>query len=192
VGGHMGSGEKPQKEYLFPGYMICYYARYPGDLIQKPISTNNNWTEQKIDDVYQKGYVWQTTAESMSETVCTPAVGFSDCLKLKTVITGEGIKDGKETPEIDVFVRCTRFMWFAPGVGLVKLEYHHEEGCTTQVNLIGQSVGQASNSYFPLALGNIWRYQWTNTYFDYVNEEVWRVAAKDEDKYRISCFNRKV
>jgi len=193
VGGSYGSRKQPQKKNKFPGYMICYYANHPADLIQKPVSVGKLWTEGDSDDFHQKGYAWKVTVESMSETACTPAGCFSNCLKLKTVIMGDGVdKDGKRTPEIDVFVRGTRLIWFAPGVGLVKLEYHHEEGSTTEVNLISYSVGKANNSYLPLALGNIWRYQWTNTHFDYANEEVWRVTAKDEDKYRISCFNRMV
>jgi hypothetical protein len=181
VGGSYGSREQAKKSG-FPGYMINYYIKDPADLIQKPVSIGNSWTEQE-------GYLWQTTVGSLSETICTSAGCFSDCIKLKTLITGEGMKKGKKIPEIDVFVRGTRFMWFAPGVGLVKLEYNHEEGCVTEVNLTSYSVEEAGNSYLPLALGNVWRYQWTDTYRDYVNREVWRVASKSEDRYRISCFN---
>ncbi len=183
VSGNYGS-KKQGRGGGFPGYMICYYLKDPQQLIQKPVDIGKSWSERN-----SKGYLSQTSVESVNESLSTPAGRFSNCLRLKTIITGKGIKDGKRTPEIDIFVRGTRFMWFAPGAGLVKLEYNHEEGCTTEVNLISYSLEEAGQSYFPLALGNIWRYHWTDTYRDYVNREIWRVAARNQGKYRISCFN---
>jgi RNA polymerase sigma-70 factor (ECF subfamily) len=183
TGGSVG-GKEHGRGSGFPGYMICYYLKDPQQLIQKPVDIGTSWSERN-----SKGYLSQTSVESVDETLSTHAGHFSDCLRLKTVITGEGVKNEKRTPEIDVFVRGTRFMWFAPGVGLVKIEYKHEEGCITEVNLTDYSLEEASQSYFPLALGNIWRYHWTDTYRDYVNREIWRVVSREESKYRISCFN---
>ena len=140
TGGSIGSKEHGRGS-RFPGYMICYYLKDPQQLIQKPVDTGTSWSERD-----SKGYLSQTSVESLDETLSTPAGSFPNCLKLKTVITGEGVKKGKKTPEIDVFVRGTRFMWFAPSAGLVKIEYNHEEGCTTEVNLTSYSLEEASQS----------------------------------------------
>jgi RNA polymerase sigma-70 factor (ECF subfamily) len=184
VGGYWSNKPEQGKKGRFPGYMICYFIRHPPDLIQKPINIGKNWNEYN-----QNGYTYQSTVESVGEGLNISAGIFPGCLKVKTVITGEGRKDGKKTPEIDTFVRGTRFMWFAPGVGLLKLEYHHQEGCVTEAELKGHSVKEGNNSYLPLAVGNIWRYHWTDTYCDHIKREIWRVASKDENRYRISCFN---
>jgi CheY-like chemotaxis protein len=107
------------------------------------------------------------------------------------LITGKRINsDGEENPEIDVFVRGTRFMWFAPSVGLIKVKYNHEEGSATEISLIGYSIKKSDRSYFPLALGNIWHYEWVDTYSEYMNYEIWRVAEKKKGSYNIRCFNR--
>jgi len=175
--------ENQAKKNLYHSYMVN--VGNPSVLIQMPVNVAKSWIER------DSGYKYRSTIANTSETIVTPAGEFPDCVKVKTLITGKKVSsDGKETPEIDVFVRGRRFMWFAPGVGLVMLKYEHEEGSSTDVNLISYSIEEASNSYLPLALGNIWRYEWTDTYSDYMNWEVWRVAEKKKDTYRIHRFNR--
>jgi len=175
--------ENQAKKNLYHSYMVN--IGNPSDPIQIPISVNKSWVER------DSGYKYRSIIVNTGETINTPAGEFPDCVKVKTLITGKKVSsDGKETPEIDVFVRGRRFMWFAPGVGLVKLIYEHEEGSATEVSLISYLIKEASDSYLPLALGNIWRYEWTDTYSDYMNWEVWRVAEKKKDTYRIHRFNR--
>ncbi|MDQ1316991.1 MAG: hypothetical protein QG588_640 [Candidatus Poribacteria bacterium] len=183
VGGYSGN------KGLFPGYMICYFIKHPPDLIQKPTNIGKNWVEENSNDLHQNGYTYRSTIENISEVLNILAGNFLNCLKVKTVITVEGIIDDKKTPDIDTFVRGTRFMWFAPGVGLSKFEYHHEEGCITEAELTSYSVKKGNDSYFPLVVGNIWRYLWTDSYCNHVKRETWRVASKDGNRYRISCFN---
>lgn len=177
--------ENQVKKNLFPGYTVKYYAGNPSELLQIPVSIGKSWMKQ------DSGYTFRSIIASISETIGTPAGEFTNCVKVKTLITGKRINsDGEENPEIDVFVRGTRFMWFAPGVGLVKVKYNHEEGSATEISLIDYSIEEAGKGYFPLALGNIWRYEWADTYSDYMNHEVWRVAEKRKDSYNIRCFNR--
>lgn len=177
--------ENQVKKNLFPGYMVKYYAGNPSELLQIPVSMGKSWMKQ------DSGYTFRSIIAGTSETIDTPAGKFADCVKVRTLITGKRINsDGEENPEIDVFVRGTRFMWFAPSVGLVKVKYNHEEGSATEISLVDYSIEEASEDYFPLALGNIWRYEWGDTYSDYMNYEVWRVAEKKKDTYKIRCFNR--
>jgi len=139
--------ENQVKKNLFPGYMVKYYAGNPSELLQIPVSVGKGWIEQN------SGYTFRSIIAGTSETIDTPAGKFADCVKVKTLITGKRINsDGEENPEIDVFVRGTRFMWFAPSVGLVKVKYNHEEGSATEISLIGYSIKEAGKGYFPLAL----------------------------------------
>lgn len=183
--GRRYTNENQDKKNLFPGYMVKYYAGNPSELLQLPISVGKNWMKQ------DSGHTFRSIIASTSETIGTPAGEFANCVKVKTLITGKRLNsDGEENPEIDVFVRGTRFMWFAPGVGLVKIKYNHEEGSATEINLVKYSIEKSSKSYFPLALRNIWHYEWGQTYSDYMNYEVWRVAEKKKGTYKIRCFNR--
>lgn len=115
-----------------------------------------------------------TAVESNNETVTVPAGTFVDCQKVKTVIS-----DSKAKPQYKRnFVNGTRYMWFAPGVGLVKLEYHHNDNTTTSIELISYSVSEEDKGYFPLDSGNRWTYEWTNGYRDYKVRETCVIGSR--------------
>jgi hypothetical protein len=64
-------------------------------------------------------------------------------------------------------------------VGLVKLEYHHNDNTTTNIELVGYSVSEKSEGYFPVDLGNRWTYEWTNGYRDYTVRETSAILPAD-------------
>jgi hypothetical protein len=95
-----------------------------------------------------------------------PAGQFQNVLQLETnfttIFTGTGIEQPSGDPagaEADAFVRGNRHIYLAAGVGIVRIEYMHESGATTVIELESSTV-QPSNSYFPLAVGNEWTYSW--------------------------------
>ena len=64
-------------------------------------------------------------------TIEVSAGTFSDCLKHKTVFTDAHTK----TELRNALLNGTRYLWFAEGVGLVKLRYEHSNGVVTEAEL---------------------------------------------------------
>jgi len=96
---------------------------------------------------------------------------FANCVKHTTVITNTR----KSSNEND-FVNGKRFLWFAPGVGLVKMDYHHADGTHTTAQLVQYSLSSDSQDLWPLSLTNEWTYQWQSEYRDEPVYETWTVV----------------
>ena len=61
----------------------------------------------------------------------------------------------------------TRYLWFAKGVGIVKMRYEHASGTTTEAELLEYDVpSRRVTEYFPLQVDNAWTYKWQNDYRD--------------------------
>ena len=110
------------------------------DLFRFPLVIGDTWT--------QKG-PWapqiQTTLVGY-EQVKVPAGTFTNCLKHKTIFTN---------------VNGTRYLWFAKGVGVVKMRYEYLNGVTTEAELLDYNVPKGEE-YLPLQYGNMWTYKWQN------------------------------
>ena len=131
-------------------------ARYEGKMFQFPLTVGKTWE-----------YSWdgqaQITIENL-ETVEIAAGTFQDCLKHKTVLTGAD--NGTELE--NALFNGTRYLWFAKGVGLVKMRYEHSNGIVTEAELIAHHVPEKSDEYFPVNLGTTWTYKWKNDYYNEV------------------------
>ena len=129
-------------------------ARYEGKMFQFPLTVGKTWE-----------YSWdgqaQITIENL-ETVEIAAGTFQDCLKHKTVLTGAD--SGTELE--NALFNGTRYLWFAKGVGLVKMRYEHSNGIVTEAELIAHHVPEKSDEYFPVNLGTTWTYKWKNDYYN--------------------------
>ncbi|MFC1549567.1 hypothetical protein ACFL4R_01705 [Nitrospirota bacterium] len=134
-------------------------------MLQFPLILNSTWTGEPIF-VDVKG--WEATSEvtSLNETVTVGSTVFENCLRIDTVINGTGTyhDDTPVTQEISEFIRGTRTLWFASGVGLVKMVYAHESGNMTVSELQSYEIVVPESSYFPLTAGNRWVYEWTTGY----------------------------
>ena len=151
--GTQGTG----KDDPSPMYMLMYYVlHYNTDLFKFPLTVGDTWT--------QNGH-WesqvQTTVEGY-EAVEVSAGTFPDCLKHKTVITEA--KAG--SPLRSSLVNGTRYLWFAKGVGIVKMRYEHTNGVVTEAELLEYDIPVKSEEYFPLQVDNAWTYKWQNDYRD--------------------------
>ena len=151
-----------------PMYMLLHYLYHGGiDLFRFPV-VGNSW-ERKGSWKSQVA----TTVEGY-EAVDVSAGTFSDCLKHKTVITGAEIED--TNPELRMaLANGTRYLWFAKGIGFVKMRYEHSNGVATEAELIKYEVPLQNEEYFPIQIGTQWTYKWQNTYRDEAVIEEWQV-----------------
>ncbi|MXY99860.1 hypothetical protein F4Y93_04125 [Candidatus Poribacteria bacterium] len=152
-----------------PKYMLLYYMSHcDTHLFKYPIDIGESWTEE--------GH-WRVQTKSRLEgyeSVEVSAGTFSDCLKHKTVFTNADVKDTKAELR-NALLNGTRYLWFAEGVGLVKLRYEHSNGVVTEAELLECKVPVEDQEYLPLQIGNVWIYKWQNDYRDEAAIEKWRV-----------------
>ena len=165
--GTQGTGENDPN----PVYMLMNYILHPNtDLFRFPLVIGDAWT--------QKGY-WdsqvKTTLEGYEQVEVTAGT-FQDCLKHKTVFTEA--KAG--SPLRSSLVNGTRYLWFAKGVGAVKIRYEHSNGTITEAELLESDVPVKGEEYFPLQVGNIWTYKWQNDYRDGIIEKCQVIENTDE------------
>jgi hypothetical protein len=78
-------------------------------------------------------------------------------------------------------------LWFAQGIGLIKTEHHHANGKRTVVELTDYNITNPDDSYFPLAIGNKWNYEWRNENGDLLFKERERVILKQDDGFYLAC-----
>ena len=129
------------------------------------------------------GQTWKYQGRSASQAQVTiepyeqvkVSVGtFRKCLKHKTVFTDADAHTEAE----NAVINGTRYLWFAKGIGLVKMRYEHSNGVITEAELITYDVPGKSNDYFPLNLGTTWTYRWQNDYYKPMIEKVRVVEAE--------------
>ena len=131
-------------------------AEYVGKMFQYPLVVGKTWEDNwnSTNKTTLEGY------EKIEITLGT----FPACLKHKTVLTRAHI--GTELEK--ALINGTRYMWFAKGVGLVKVRYEHSNGIVTEAELIGYDIQGNSDEYFPLNIGSTWTYKWKNDYYNEV------------------------
>ena len=143
-------------------YLLFHYINGGGGPILRPslvLGDSWNW-------VGREGWRYSSTLESLSDSISAHGNIYQNCAKVVTTITGEGM-DGNNHPvpaKANAFIRGVRTMWFAPGIGLVRMDYTHQDGTTTHAELKSADLAEKSSDYFPLNVGNSWTYTWINEY----------------------------
>ncbi|RKU28494.1 hypothetical protein C6499_09990, partial [Candidatus Poribacteria bacterium] len=164
-----------------PKYMLLYYMSHcDTDLFKFPIGVGETWTEE--------GH-WHVQTKSRLEgyeSVEVSAGTFSDCLKHKTVFTDANVQDTKAELR-NALLNGTRYLWFAEGVGLVKLRYEHSNGVITEAELLEYKTPAEDREYLPLQIGNVWTYKWQNTYRNEPAIEEWRVIRNFSEPENLEC-----
>ena len=143
-----------------PRYMLFSYINHNGiDLFRFPLSIGNTWTEiGRLGPWYIRA---ETNLESY-EQVEVSAGTFRECLMHKTVFT-----DIEADSELEsALANGTRYLWFAKGVGIVKMRFEHANGITTEAELLKYKVPADATAYLPLQIDNAWTYKWQNDYQD--------------------------
>lgn len=151
-------------------------------LFQFPLAVGSTWEWDETGSG-SRNLQAQVTIED-SETVTVAAGTFPDCLRHKTVFTNTEHEIGLgDTPAFakvkNALVNGTRYLWFAKGVGLVKMRYEHSNGIVTEAELIDHQIPGSSDEYLPLNPGTIWTYRWYNTYYDETFIEKVQISDKD-------------
>ncbi len=154
-----------------PMYMLMYYILYyKTDLFRSPLVIGDTWAQEGHWDTWV-----QTTIEGY-EQVEIAAGTFLDCLKHKTVFT----RAEAGSPLKSSLVNGTRYLWFAKGVGVVKMRYEHANGITTEAELLTYTVAGEDTEYLPLQVGNTWTYKWQNDYRDEAAIETCSVVGNSD------------
>ena len=155
-----------------PMYMLLHYLNHGGiDIFRFPLVVGSSWEQEGA---------WKSQATATlegCETVSVSAGTFSVCLKHKTVFTDADVEivENADAELRDALVNGTRYLWFAKGVGLVKMRYEHSNGVVTEAELIKYEIPLQEKAYLPAQIGTQWTYKWHNTYRDEAVIEEWRV-----------------
>ena len=159
-----------------PMYMLLRYVSYGSriDIFKFPLDIGRRWEQEgpcgSKATITLEGY----------ETVKVSAGIFSSCLKHKTIFTDADAED--DDAELrNAFINGTRYLWFAEGVGLVKMRYEHSNGIVTDAELLEYEIPVKAQEYFPLQAGNMWTYRWQNGYRDEAVIEECRVVRNFRD-----------
>ena len=143
-----------------PRYMLFSYVNHNGiDLFRFPLSIGNTWTQ-----IGRLGpwYIRAKTSLENYEQVEVSAGTFRECLRHKTVFTDVEADSQLES----ALANGTRYLWFAKGVGIVKMRYEHTNGIVTEAELLEYNVPANATEYLPLQIDNTWNYKWQNNYRD--------------------------
>ena len=130
------------------------------NLFQYPLKIGKTWEQEGMYDSQVK-----TTLEGY-ETMEINLGTFRDCLKHKTLLTGATTDSDatEDTRQRVAMINGIRYLWFAKGVGIVKMRYEHSNGVVTEAELTKYEVPGKSKEYLPLNLNTQWTYKWQNDY----------------------------
>jgi hypothetical protein len=173
-----------------PMILAYYYAVQPGvfpsaKMMKFPLVVGKQWSG-RVGLGGVANWIGKTTVRSSTKIVTVPAGTFKNCLMLKTEI-----KPAADDPPTD-FMSGTRFIWFAPGLGLIKVKYYHGNGKVTNILLKEYVIGRKmeEDDYFPLNKGMEWKYEWHNGYYGViVDEECYATGKKEQGCLPILCKN---
>jgi hypothetical protein len=163
-----------------------YYFWLDAPLLKLPIKISEKWSFSNLDGAVER------LLEADNETVSVPAGRFERCVQVKSTVKLRAANEG--SPQADEtynrskgFREGEKWMWFAPGVGIVKAEHNHANGKRTIVELVGYHLTESSNAYFPLAIGDLWRYEWRDENGELLFKEQDRVFYKKDGQFYIVC-----
>ena len=154
-------------------------------LFKFPTVVGDTWTQEGFWDSQAK------TTLDRYEQIQTSTEVFPMCLKHKSVfidttpqpqndipliIDNERYKlDAKRANLIENFVNGTRDLWFANGIGLVKMHYEHANGLTTETELFEYNVPGKTEESLPMQIGSAYTYKYHNVFRDETVFEKWCV-----------------
>jgi len=152
-----------------PMYMLLHYLNHGCiDILRFPLDVDDSWEQEGA---------WKSDATAILdgyETLSVSAGTFSECLKHKTVFANADVEDA-DAELRSTLVNGIRYLWFAKGVGLVKMRYEHSNGVVTEAELMKYEIPFQDEGYLPAQIGTQWTYKWQNTYRNEAVIEGWRV-----------------
>ena len=158
---------------------VFWLSSHLRKIVDTSVPVGGSWSGNAFSDTPQplKATV---TVISDTERMTVPAGTFEGCRLTEQVTT----EDGPQT-EANRSFRGTVRAWYAPGIGLVRLHAHHEDGLEAAIELQAYAVRGKSGELLPLAVGNRWDYGWADVPAEYAAREVYRVAAQKEEQWYV-------
>ncbi len=160
-GGSIGGSYKGRESVsgsssLFFHHLSAIWAK----LLQLPITIGTTWEQEGMNN----SRIQSTLVGN--ESVEIGPNEYQECLKLKSVFSGATADENanEDTLQRIALYNGTRYLWFAKGIGIVKMRYEHSNGIVTEAELTEYNVPEKSNEYFPLNIGTTWTYTWHNDY----------------------------
>ena len=152
-----------------PMYMLLHYINHGKiNLFRFPVAIGKSWKQEGA---------WKSKAKTTLvgyEEVEVSAGSFHRCLKHKTVFIDADV-EGANALLRNALVNGTRYLWFAKGIGLVKMRYEHANGVITEAELFKYEVPFEGGEYLPVQVGTQWTYKWQNSYREETVFEEWHV-----------------
>jgi tetratricopeptide (TPR) repeat protein len=154
------------------------------------VGVGESWSGEAFSYTYQPLQA-TVTVKSKAERVTVPAGTFANCLLTEQVTTESELPDDapdrKKELNRSTFVG-TRRAWYAPGVGLVRLEVARGDGLEAAIELREYTIS-GGEGYLPLAIGNAWTYGWDGVPLD-AAREVYRVTSREGDTWHLAHYER--
>lgn len=170
-------------ELLSTTFLTTFFTPF---LFKFPTVLGDTWTQEGFWDSQAK-----TTLDRYEQIQVSTEV-FPMCLKHKSVfidttpqpqndipliIDNERYKlDSKRANLIENFVNGTRDLWFANGIGLVKMHYEHANGLTTETELFEYRVPGKTEESLPMQIGSTYTYKYHDIFRDETVFEKWCVT----------------
>ena len=152
-------------------------------LLRFPSVIGDTWIQEGFWDSLAK-----TTLEGYEQVEVSAGV-FRICLKHKSVLidtpphfqnnllaTSNGKPYERGSKKLSPFVNGTRYLWFAKGIGLVKMRYEHANGLITEAELMEYRVPGKVEDYHPLQIGSTYTYKYHSVSLNETVIEEWRVT----------------
>jgi RNA polymerase sigma-70 factor (ECF subfamily) len=160
------------------------------DILRLPPVVNLTWNDSITERHYNQTFQATRVIEANCDTVIVPAGRFENCLRVVTSIIEPLDTDFSDSSK--VFRRqemCGKqTVWFAPGVGIVKFRHEDIRGGSVSFQLVKYNVtDNRDNDYFPLHVGNWWRYERYTNWLSELITENYRIIIKDNDSVYIAC-----
>lgn len=175
--GSTSAAEKYKGGDSIPGSSSIFFSHLGGiwtKLLQYPLTIGKTWENEGL---------YSSTVQSTLVGYETVEIGigkFQECLKQKTEFHGATTDSeaDEDTLQQIAMVNGTRYIWYAKGVGIVKVRYEHSNGVITEAEIAKYVIPKESNAYFPLDVGTTWTYVWQNEYHMTPMTEVVRVVEE--------------
>lgn len=152
-------------------------------LLRFPTNVGDSWRQEGFWNSEAK-----TTLEGYEQIEVSAGI-FPACLMHKSIlidtnprsqnnliIVTNGKRYGPTDREMSPHVKGVRYLWFANGVGLVKMRYEHSNGNTTEIELMEYKAPGKTEEYLPLQIGSTYTYQSISPYLGEPVTEKWRVT----------------
>ncbi len=152
-------------------------------LLRLPSVIGDTWIQEGFWHSHAK-----TALEGYEQVEVSVGV-FPTCLKHKSVIidtpphlqnnllmTTNGKPYEQDSKRESPFVNGTRYLWFAEGVGVVRMRYEHANGRTTEAELFEYRVPNKTEEYLPLQIGSTYIYKYHSVSLNETVIEKWRVT----------------